>query len=36
MQSFGSDQVHWVKVHVDPRSAGVFSIEERIVRANLN
>ncbi|MEZ5289618.1 MAG: hypothetical protein R2745_00905 [Vicinamibacterales bacterium] len=35
MQTFGSGQVHWVKVHVDPSSAGVFSAEEQVVRANL-
>ena len=27
--------VHWVKVHVDPRSSGVFSVEQKIVRSNL-
>ena len=36
MQTFGSEQVHWVKVHVDPRSSGVFSLEQRIVTSNLN
>jgi len=28
-------QVHWVKVRVDPRSSGVFSIEQKIVKSNL-
>ena len=36
MQTFGSGLVHWVKVHVDPRSSGVFSVEQKVVRANLN
>jgi hypothetical protein len=36
MQTFGSDQVHWVKVHVDPRSSGVFGIEQKVVFANVN
>lgn len=35
IQTFGSAQVHWVKVHVDPRSSGVFSFEQMIVSANL-
>ena len=35
VQTFGETQVHWVKVHVDPRSSGVFSIEQKIVRPNL-
>jgi hypothetical protein len=29
------EPVHWVKVRVDPRSTGVFSIEQQIVRSNL-
>jgi len=35
VQTFGETQVHWVKVHVDPKSSEVFSIEQRIVRPNL-
>ena len=35
IQTFGSNQVHWVKVHVDPQSSGVFSFEQMIVSANL-
>jgi hypothetical protein len=35
VQTFGEAQVHWVKVHVDPKSSGVFSIEQKIVRPNL-
>ena len=35
VQTFGETQVHWVKIHVDPRSSGVFTIEQKIVRPNL-
>ena len=35
VQTFGEGQVHWVKVHVDPKSSGVFRIEQKIVRSNL-
>ena len=35
VQTYGETQVHWLKVHVDPKSSGVFSIEQKIVRANL-
>ncbi len=35
VQTYGENLVHWVKVRVDPRSPGVFSIEQRIVRANM-
>jgi hypothetical protein len=35
VQTFGETQVHWVKVHVDPKSSGVFSIEQKIVKPNL-
>ena len=35
VQTYGEFLVHWLKVHVDPRSSGVFSIEQRIVRSNL-
>jgi hypothetical protein len=36
MQTFGEQQVHWVKIHVDPRSSGVFAIEPKVVAQNLN
>src|SRR5262245_58239781 len=35
LQTYGETLVHWVKVHVDPKSTGVFSIEQKIVRENL-
>jgi hypothetical protein len=35
VQTYGEGLVHWVKVRVDPKSNGVFSIEQRIVRSNL-
>jgi hypothetical protein len=35
VQTYGEFLVHWLKVHVDPKSSGVFSIEQRIVRSNL-
>jgi hypothetical protein len=35
VQTYGEGPVHLVKVHVDPRSSGVFTIEQEIVRANL-
>jgi hypothetical protein len=35
VQTYGEGLVHWVKVHVDPKSSGVFSIEQKIVRRNL-
>jgi hypothetical protein len=35
VQTFGETQVHWVKVRVDPKSSGVFSIEQKIVKPNL-
>jgi hypothetical protein len=35
LQTYGEGLVHWVKVHVDPRSTGVFTIEQKIVRSNL-
>jgi hypothetical protein len=35
VQTYGEGLVHWVKVRVDPRSPGVFSVEPRIVRSNL-
>ncbi len=35
LHTFGETQVHWVKVHVDPKSSGVFSIEQKIVKGNL-
>jgi hypothetical protein len=36
VQTYGETLVHWVKIHVDPKSSGVFSVEQKIVRANLN
>ena len=33
VQTFGETKVHWVKVHMDPKSSGVFSIEQKIVRS---
>jgi Calcineurin-like phosphoesterase len=35
VQTYGETKVHWVKVYVDPKSSGVFVIEQKIVRANL-
>jgi len=35
LQTYGETLVHWVKVLVDPRSSGVFKIEQKIVRSNL-
>lgn len=35
VQTYGELLVHWLKVHVDPRSSGVFSVEQKIVRSNL-
>jgi hypothetical protein len=35
LQAFGETQVHWVKVHVDPKSSGVFSIEQKVLESNL-
>jgi hypothetical protein len=35
LQTYGEGLVHWVKVHVDPKSSGVFSIEQKLVRSNL-
>lgn len=34
VQTFGENLVHWVKVHVNPKSKGVFSIEQQIVTSN--
>jgi hypothetical protein len=34
VQTYGEAKVHWLKVHVDPKSSGVFSIEQKIVRGN--
>jgi hypothetical protein len=36
VQAFGSPRIHWLEVTVDPKSPGVFSIRERIVRDNAN
>ena len=35
VQTYGETKVHWLKVRVDPQSTGVFSIEQKIVRSNL-
>ena len=35
LQTYGETKVHWVKVRVDPKSSGVFSIEQKIVKSNL-
>jgi hypothetical protein len=35
VQTYGEGLVHWVKVHVDPKSTGVFSVEQKIVRPNM-
>src|SRR5262245_24467148 len=35
VQTYGEGLVHWVKVRVDPKSTGVFSIEQKIVKSNL-
>jgi hypothetical protein len=35
VQTYGEGLVHWVKVRVDPKSSGVFSIEQKIVKPNL-
>jgi hypothetical protein len=32
LQTFGSPSLHWVKVHVDAKSADVFRIEPVIVK----
>jgi hypothetical protein len=34
VQTYGEGRVHWVKVYVNPKSSGVFSIEQKIVRSN--
>jgi len=35
VQTYGEGRVHWVKVKVDPKSSGVFSIEQKIVKSNM-
>ena len=35
VQTYGEGLVHWVKVKVDPKSSGVFSIEQKIVKSNM-
>src|SRR5262245_958769 len=35
VQTYGETKVHWLKVSVDPKSSGVFSIEQKIVKGNL-
>ena len=34
VETFGAEDVHWVRVSVDPDSKGVFSFEPVIVEAN--
>ena len=35
VQTYGETKVHWLKVRVDPKSTGVFSIEQKVMKANL-
>lgn len=35
VQTYGETKVHWLKVRVDAKSTGVFSIEQKIVKSNL-
>lgn len=35
LQTFGDGQLHWVKIRVDPKSPNVFTIQPRIVPANV-
>jgi hypothetical protein len=35
LQTFGENEVHWVKIRVDPKSASVFSFEPRVIAANI-
>jgi phospholipase C len=35
LEWFGSEDAHWVKIHVDPSSRNVFTFEPMIVQANL-
>ena len=34
VETYGSGNVHWIRVNVDPRSEQVFSFEQEIVEAN--
>ncbi len=34
VETFGAGNVHWIRVKVDPKSAGVFDFEEEIVDGN--
>ncbi|WP_088243426.1 hypothetical protein [Calothrix rhizosoleniae] len=36
IQTFGSSQVHWIKVNVDPKSGHVFSFIQKIVPENVD
>ncbi|QPK61818.1 metallophosphoesterase [Methylomonas sp. LL1] len=35
LETFGADDVHWLRVEVDPNSDEVFSVHQEIVNANL-
>jgi hypothetical protein len=35
VETFGTDDVHWVRVSIDPRDPEVFTFRQEIVRANL-
>ncbi len=35
VQTFGSPHTHWIKVHVRPESASVFTFEQKIVEENI-
>lgn len=35
LQTFGDGQLHWVKVSVDPKSPNIFTIQPRVVAANV-
>ncbi|MCQ8103493.1 metallophosphoesterase [Methylomonas sp. SURF-2] len=35
IETFGADDVHWLRVEVDPNSAEVFSVHQEIVETNL-
>ncbi|MDJ0799620.1 MAG: hypothetical protein QNJ51_22870 [Calothrix sp. MO_167.B12] len=36
IQTFGSSQVHWIKVNVDPKSGHIFSFIQKIVPENVD
>jgi cytochrome oxidase Cu insertion factor (SCO1/SenC/PrrC family) len=35
LETFGTDDVHWVRVSVDPRYDQVFTVRQEMVEANL-